>query len=180
MSARILKWSQIESPKESLKSVKEIFFLSSNRKDFLNDAEKQRFFEKWTQYYFDFCADSILVAIDKTDGQVLGYLTGCEDSHKAAPLLLSAIPSYEAFSDQFDQYSCHLHMNLHPNARGRGIGSQLIQEYKAIAKSKGASGLHIVTAPNAQNVSFYKKNGLTAEIERDWKGYKLLFLGERF
>ena len=53
--------------------IKNIFFLSSTRDNFKNQNEKDNFFNKWTQYYFEYCQDSSFVYIK--DNKILAYIT---------------------------------------------------------------------------------------------------------
>ncbi|MCB0420313.1 MAG: GNAT family N-acetyltransferase [Bdellovibrionales bacterium] len=176
-SISLVSWSTLTEATSRTAEIREIFFLSSLRKDFITEEEKENFFNRWTQYYFDFCPDSLFLALDTITQKTLGYLTGCEDSQLALPLLSSQIPSYPLFSDQFQQYPAHLHINLHPESRGRGIGSHLISQYIQKIKQMDLTGVHIITSPKAQNVSFYQKNGFETTLTRDWKGYPLYFMG---
>lgn len=156
---------------------REIFFLSSSRKNFASPEEKEAFFKKWTDYYLCFAAHLIMVAKDN-DGRLLGYLTGCADSRSALSYFAKVNPSYSLFADQFQAFPAHFHINCHPDARGKGVGSQLVNHF--IENLNGIHGAHIVTSPDAENRHFYRKNGFTHELIREWKGIPLLFMGRKW
>ena len=153
-------------------AIKEIFFLCSSRKKFESNFEKEVFFNRWTTYYVEFCPDEILVAVDEK-GIVAGYLMGCSDSLKAEKKISEQLPAYSVFSDLFEEYPSHFHINCHPNFQGQGIGTKLLQHY-CLAQNKG---VHLVTSTDAKNIEFYRRNGFTYSSTRKWKGINLLFLG---
>lgn len=156
-------------------AIRDIFFLSASRTEWPNADAKDAFFETWTSYYFANCADLIFLA---TDGdRVLAYLTGCRDSAAAQSEIEKTIKSFAVFADLFKKFPAHLHINAHPDARGRGIGSKLISHFCDILKKQGVVGVHLVTSPDSRNRSFYQNNNFAFEVEREFKGYKLLFMG---
>jgi len=102
---------------------------------------------------------------------------GCADSLKAESSLKSGLPSYSLFADFFAQYPGHLHINLHPDYRGQGMGAQLISAFVRELSKRKIRGVHLVTAPEARNVSFYRQNGFDFEATRTWHDHPLLFIG---
>lgn len=144
----------------------DVFFRSSARQSFPSAEERTRFLATWTGWYLEHAAEDVLLWIE--DGRTLGYLTGCRDS-AAAEALFTTIPRYTLFADQFASFPAHLHVNVHPDHRGRGIGAALVD---AFAETCG-TGVHIVTAPDARNVAFYRRLGFEWAVERR----ELLFLG---
>lgn len=158
--------------------LKEIFFLSADPRNVTTDAAKnEAFFNKWTSYYFEQRPDWILLAWE--ENRLLAYLMCEPDSARALEYFAKVNPSYSVFKDLFVPFPAHLHMNAHPEARGRGIGGQLIETTAERLRQKSVPGLHLITSPSQRNTQFYRKNGFTHEVLRDWKGYPLLFMGKK-
>lgn len=176
---KIINWLA-GTPSQQLKwkeEIKEIFFLSSSRKEFYSPKEKEAFWHRWTDFYFE-STDQVWMALVDNDC-VCGYLMGCLDSFSANSHIQKEIPSFSVFEDQFSQYPAHLHINLYPSTRGKGIGTLLTEHFIAICQSARLKGVHIVTSPSQRNVSFYEKNQFSDRIVRQYKGFELLFMGRR-
>jgi GNAT superfamily N-acetyltransferase len=156
-------------------AIREIFFLSASRTHWPDDEAKETFFDTWTSFYFTHAEDLIFLAVD--DGRALAYLTGCRDSAGAQAEIEKKIKSFAVFADLFARFPAHLHINAHPDARGRGIGSRLIEHFCSVLKKQKIGGVHLVTSPDSRNRGFYRKNGFDFEVEREFKGHKLLFMG---
>jgi GNAT superfamily N-acetyltransferase len=167
MPARVLPYLDSPDPVAARAAVVEIFFESSVRRNFDDEAAKARFLATWTGWYLTEGAADVWIALDG-DGTVAGYLTGCRDS-AGTSALTETIPRYRSFADLFDRFPAHLHVNVRAGRRGQGIGTALIERF---AEACG-TGLHVVTAPSASNVGFYLRNGFLAAVEREG----LLFLG---
>jgi GNAT superfamily N-acetyltransferase len=77
----------------------------------------------------------------------------------------------------------HLHVNLAPAFRNRGLGARLIEAFAARAAAAGAQGVHVVTARSARNVRFYLRCGFAELGASPWNGREAVFLaralGER-
>jgi GNAT superfamily N-acetyltransferase len=162
------------------------------------DAES--FAAVWTGYYTDREPESTFVA--ELDGRVVGYLTGCVDSHRA-PSPMSAIvrqvvarqlffrPGTAGFfwrslrdiaarpdlpSGELDdpRWPSHLHINLLPAARGRGAGAQLMAAWLDKLRALGSPGCHLATlAENTNGIAFFRRSGF------DRHGAPLLLPGMR-
>jgi GNAT superfamily N-acetyltransferase len=74
--------------------------------------DRESFADLITRYYTDQEPESIFVA--EGDGNVLGYLTGCVDSARVRP-----------------RWPAHLHIDLLPEGRGRGLGRRLMEGWLA-------------------------------------------------
>lgn len=158
--------------------LREIFFLSADPKNVSEDnAKNDAFFAKWTGYYFSYQPEWILLAWEGE--QLLGYMMVATDSRKALAYYDSRNPSYRLFADLFDEYPAHLHMNLHPAARGKGLGSFLVESGCARLQKAGLKGIHLITSPDQRNAQFYRKNDFKYEVRREWKGFPLLFMGRK-
>lgn len=158
----------------TLQSIRSIFFESSARKNFAREEDKDSFFNLWTSYYLKNEIESVYTASD-SDGDIVGYLMGCQDSRAASAHYAPLLKSYALFADLFAEFPAHLHMNLTESSRGRGLGQRLIDAF--LADLKPCAGVHIVTSADARNVHFYRRQGFTHEIRRVLDGREYLFMG---
>lgn len=156
-----------------LQQVKDIFFLSSSIKEFSTPEKKEAFFKKWCGDYITFFPQ--LFFIMKEEEKVLGYLSGCLNSLEAS--LVLEIPGYDLFADQFEMFPAHLHINFHPDCRGRGLGSVLVDHFCQQLKLTCARGVHLITSKTSPNVSFYRRLRFNVEIEREFNHSELFFMG---
>jgi GNAT superfamily N-acetyltransferase len=160
------------------REVEEIFFLSAARQNFATAQDRQDFLARWTGYYLECEPEGVFLAIAARD-RVAGYLTGCADS-RGASRLYRDIPHYSLFEDCFEAYPAHFHVNCHPNFRNRGIGTRLVEAYLTHCARAGLPGVHVVTAPGARNVTFYRRCGLDVAVARSWQNQQLLLLARKF
>jgi GNAT superfamily N-acetyltransferase len=59
-----------------------------------------------------------------------------------------------------ERWPSHLHIDLLPEARGRGLGSQLVERYLDYLRGVGSAGCHLETIfENRNAVAFFKANG---------------------
>jgi ribosomal protein S18 acetylase RimI-like enzyme len=144
------------------------------------------FADIWTAYYTDHEPESVFVAEGKTG--VAGYLVGCVASSRApspaAALtrqvirrLLFIRPGTAGFlwrsvwdsvrhrdvpTGELDdpRWPSHLHMNLLPEARGRGVGAQLMHAWLARLRAVGSPGCHLATlVENGTALAFFERMG---------------------
>lgn len=163
-------------PLQHLKSIRSIFFESSSRTEFADESEKERFFQRWTEYYLSEYPDWVYLAFDDAN-RVLGYLMGCPESLRAVDHYRRSLKSYLLFADLFESFPAHLHINLASQARGQGIGGRLIETF--VSDLRPIPGVHIVTFPQARNRGFYLKSGFQFLLEREQDGRKFLFMGRQ-
>lgn len=175
----ILRWIDFdpEAQAQALKSIREIFFESSERKSFNSDSDRESFWNKWVQYYFDEFPEEIFLATHSLE--IVGYLTGCRFSNEAQLQISENIPYFSLFSNYFDHYPAHLHVNVKAQFRGHGIGEFLISSYCQYLSENSVVGVHLLTSPGARNVNFYRRCGFDFEAELPWKSTKLLFMGKK-
>jgi ribosomal protein S18 acetylase RimI-like enzyme len=132
--------------------------------------DREVFGDLLTRYYTDYEPESSWVG--ECEGEVVGYLTGCLDTRRfirvmafgVAPcLLIKAIrrevlkyPQSKEFirsnvrlwfrgpkkSVNLDDYPSHLHINLKPGFRSKGLGGELIKRFLDQAKAAGSRGVH--------------------------------------
>lgn len=151
--------------------VNRIFFESSARKTFDNEAQRDNFRYKYLDYYKETNSELFLISLRGED--VLGYICGSRNSKKELKLY-ELLPHYSLFEDLFEQFPAHLHINLCDSSRGLGIGSKLIEEFEALV----STGIHLLTSPKARNRSFYLKNNYLNEYSRSFNNHELLFMGK--
>ena len=163
----------VGSIEEILKKVEEIFFLSSSLKSFSSIERRQAFYKRWCGDYQNLYPYEFFIVME--GDIVLGYLSGCSDSTKALSDI--SVPGFNIFQDLFAEFPAHLHINFHPDARGKGLGSILINHYLNYLKINKVMGAHLVTSPDAQNVKFYLRLGFNKTETRDFNGAPLYFMG---
>ena len=156
-----------------LTKIEEIFFLSSSLKSFSSIERREAFYKRWCGDYQTLYPEEFFIAVE--EGNVLGYLSGCSDSTRAMNEV--NVPGYAVFHDLFLAFPAHLHINFHPEARGRGLGSLLMNHYMNHLKLSNVMGVHLVTSPDAHNVSFYRRLGFDKTETREFNGMPLHFMG---
>lgn len=155
--------------------VQEIFYESSSKKTFSSINERADFQYKYLDLYKIKYPGIFFVYKEKD--RVLGYICGAIDCNK--DLELNELnPHFEKFKNCFNDYPAELHINCHVDSRGMGIGSQLIAYFENKLKEINICGVHLITAPEAKNVNFYRKNQYSFETNRDINGANLLLLGK--
>ncbi len=178
---RLLRLTESADPAGALAALEAIFFASTTRTSFASTDERAAFLATWTGWYVAEAPANVWFALDgdvggnvDDDGTIVGYLTGCKDSAGAAGLART-IPGYHVFADRFAAYPAHLHVNVRPGWRDRGVGRSLVDRFADDCRADGLSGVHLVTGSTARNAAFYRRAGFTDSLERG----PLLFLGRR-
>ena len=172
---KIVKLNSILDPvlkEKILEQVKFIFYSSSSILEFSSPERKIAFFQRWCGEYISHYSDEFYIMYE--DQKVLGYLSGCLDSKNGN----FSYPGYRVFEDLFEQYPAHLHINFHLDARGRGLGSLLVEAFCADLKNAGIRGVHLVTSTDAKNISFYKRLDFNYQVSRILNQMNLLFMGK--
>ncbi len=164
----IRRWADIPGKERLTPEIDAIFFESSNTKTFAEEAERAAFRERWLGKYLANDPQFAYVAL-ASDGTLAGYLVGS---------LLEPV-GFDAFADAAWEYPAHLHVNLAPQFRNRGIGGMLIGVFATDALLAGAVGMHVVTSADSRNVAFYTRNGFAEIARTDIGGRELLFLGRK-
>jgi GNAT superfamily N-acetyltransferase len=153
-----------------------IFFEASGRSAFASPEERTAFRERWLGRYLAGGSDVVLI-VQSPEGAVAGYLVGALEDPAGQDRFADIGYFRAAFRDLCRRYPAHLHINLAPAFRSRGIGACLIAAFAARAAAAGAPGFHVVTARDARNVRFYRSCGLGALATTSWNGRELVFLG---
>jgi GNAT superfamily N-acetyltransferase len=154
-----------------------IFFEASGRTGFASAHERDVFHERWLGRYLNGGTDVVLVAQDAA-GTIAGYLVGALHDPAEQDRFADIAYFRGAFRELCRRYPAHLHINLAPRFRNRGIGARLIAAFAAEAAAAGAPGLHVVTAKDARNVRFYARCGLAEVGATAWNGRDVVFLAK--
>jgi GNAT superfamily N-acetyltransferase len=152
-----------------------IFFEASTR-SFPPGPERDAFRERWLGRYLKGGSDALFLAM-QGDPTVAGYLVGAVEN--PAPQDRFADIGYfrTDFADLCRQFPAHLHINLAPAFRSRGIGARLIEAFADYAASQGAAGMHIVTGAGMRNIRFYERCGFVRQGAATFNGREVVFLG---
>jgi GNAT superfamily N-acetyltransferase len=158
-----------------LRQVEAIFFEASGR-SFAPGPERDAFRDRWLGRYLDSGSDEVFLALAKGD-TVAGYLVGSLRDPAGQARFDDIAYFRGAFRDLCRQCPAHLHINLAPQFRNRGVGTRLIEAFAAEAKAAGAPGMHAVTGEGMRNVRFYQRCGFTELGGTTWNGRRIVFLG---
>lgn len=150
-----------------------IFFEASGR-TFAPGPERSAFRERWLGRFLQGGTDVVLLAVDGRE-TVAGYLVGALEDPAQQPRFADITYFASDFRDLCRRYPAHLHINLAPAFRNRGVGAQLIEAFAA--RASGAPGMHVVTGRQARNVSFYARCGFSQVGATVWNGSDIVFLG---
>jgi GNAT superfamily N-acetyltransferase len=164
-------------PPEVAAQVDAIFFEASGRRGFASPEERAAFRERWLGRYLRGGSDVVLVAEDRA-GTVAGYLVGAVDDPAEQDRFVDIGYFRTEFRALCRRYPAHLHINLAPAFRSRGVGARLIAAFAARAAAAGAPGMHVVTAKDARNVRFYARCGLAELGTALWNGRHVVLLGK--
>lgn len=172
----IIKLNEISKDQfdDVLLQIRDIFFLSTSIKEFSSPERKEAFFKRWCGDFIALYPQNFYLMME--DKKLLGYLSGCLDSLSAKSVL--EVPGYLVFEDLFSEFPAHLHINFHPDCRGRGLGSLLVNEFCKDLSQEKVKGVHLVTSPDSKNVSFYSRLGFTRQETRLFNSAPLLFMGK--
>lgn len=169
----ICRYLDVDLTPERVAEIDRIFFESSNTKTFPSNAASAAFRERWLERYLMHDPAFAYLARDG-EGRTIGYLVGAVDDPATASRFAD-IPYFAALSAHTKLFPAHLHVNISPEFRNRGIGGRLIDCFVADAKAAGAAGVHVVTSAGAANVSFYNRKGFE-EVARAGTENDLVFL----
>jgi ribosomal protein S18 acetylase RimI-like enzyme len=149
-------------------------------------GDRESFADVITKYYTDREPESLLVG--ENDGTVVGYLSGCVESSAAAGsagreigrlvrrgvFLRPGLASFfwrsvldlardravreDVLCDP--RFPAHLHVDLLPEGRGKGLGQRLVEAWLARLRERGVPGVHLGTfAENANALGFFARCG---------------------
>lgn len=155
--------------------VNQIFFQNSSVNKFEDLKSKDAFFYKYLGHYQQNYPDLLITIME--DSTVLGYICGSSDSQNDK-ILYELVNYYNLFSDYFNDYPAHLHINISQKFTGKGLGGLLLSRFERKLTQLNCKGVHLVTGVDSRNISFYRKNGYGFAVERKFKSTPLLFLSK--
>lgn len=173
----IASWNDLGQMPADTAAVEAIFFETSNTRSFASDDERQAFRERWLGRYLEHDPDLVFLALDR-DQRVLGYVIGSTDDPAEAERFAD-IAFFKTWRDLTASYPAQLHINLTDGARGRGIGSLLINHFCEVVAKRSVPGVHAVTGAGLRNVGFYNRNGFIERGRIPGPRGDLCFLGRK-
>ena len=156
-----------------LAQVEAIFFEASGR-TLTPGPEREAFRERWLGRYLLGGSDVVLLALEGSD-RVAGYLVGALENPAEQPRFADIRYLHTDFAELCRRFPAHLHINLAPAFRSRGIGGRLIEAF-AVRAAAGAPGMHVVTGEGMRNVGFYLRRGFLPCARARWNGRMVVFL----
>jgi GNAT superfamily N-acetyltransferase len=162
-------------PRAWCDQVETIFFQASGR-SFAPGPERDAFRQRWLGRYLEHAGDIVLLAL--VAETVAGYLVGSLDNPAEQDRFLDLDYYRTHFAVPCRRFPAHLHINLAPAFRSRGIGAALIETFATQAAAAGAAGVHVVTGKGMRNVGFYERCGFVAIDSAPWNGREVIFLGK--
>jgi GNAT superfamily N-acetyltransferase len=157
VAAAIHKADELVDFAGHLGEIGNIFFTSSAKQDFSSSQEKQFFRERWLGRYIANHRGSFFVALDES-GRVIGYLAGCLENPTEL-VHFSDIEYFQTIGDICRDYPAHLHINVAPQWRNRGLGAALVERFVLWVRLHSVAGIHLVTASTSRSIPFYRHSG---------------------
>lgn len=162
----VRRWRDVRHADDLIRQLDAIFFEASNTKSFPSEEARAAFRERWFGRYLKDYPKWAYIA--EAPGSIIaGYLVGALDEQTG----------FEDFASAAQAFPAHLHVNLAPEFRSRGIGAELIEAFVADAARAGVKGVHVVTSADARNVRFYERVGFKPRAKTTVNGRELVFLG---
>lgn len=152
-----------------------IFFEASATRSFDSEKTRQEFRWRWLGRFLDDHPRYAFVAHDASQ-RLAGYIVG-SPIDPARPLD-PELPFYARFAEQTCTFPAHLHINLAPRYRSKGIGARLIEAFGHNAARNGARGMHLVTSRGERNIVFYTRCGFVEVAATSWNGRELVLLAK--
>ncbi len=152
----IHRYTELKRGPGLMAGIDNVFFGASNTQTFASNAARDAFRERWLGRYLTHDSAWAYVALSG-EATVAGYLVASLDDPARTPRFAD-VPYFIHFAGLTKAYPAHLHVNLDPAFRNRGIGGELIERFIADAQNAGAPGVHVVTSRGARNVAFYNRN----------------------
>jgi GNAT superfamily N-acetyltransferase len=162
-------------PAAWLREVETILFEASGR-SFAPGPARDEFRQRWLGRYLDAPGDPLFVALAGTS--VAGYLIGSLEDPATQPRFADLDYYRTHFAAHCRRFPAHLHINLAPLYRNRGLGKALIAAFAAGAAAAGVAGVHVVTGKDMRNVRFYLRCGFEPVASAPWNGREVVLLGK--
>lgn len=160
-----------------LDGIDTIFFETAAR-TYPEGPEREAFRERWLGRFLSEPDDPLLIALSAS-GEVAGYLVGTLENAAVSPRFHDMPYFRERFVRACRDYPAHLHINLAPQFRSRGLGARLLDGFADIVRQAGLPGFHVTTGQGMRNVGFYLANGFREIDAWEREAGTMLFLGRR-
>lgn len=172
---RLRRWTDRGLDRDRvLRDVRTIFYEASGTQSFASEAERHVFEERWLGRYLSHDA-GLFHLLEMEGGRIAGYLAGSLDDPALAPRFRD-IGYFEELAPLTARFPAHLHINLAPDVRSKGLGRRLISAFLEDCRTAGIAGCHVVTGRGVRNVRFYGANGFSEQGSVMWNGRELIFL----
>lgn len=175
---RIEAMSGADAARRGLVPQIDAIFFGAAARQYPPGPERDAFRERWLGRFLDKDEDPLLLALTPA-GEVAGYLVGTLENAAQTPRFQDMPHFREVFAAACQDYPAHLHINLAPQFRGRGIGSGLVGQFAQIVRTAGLPGLHVTTGQGMRNVGFYLANDFCQIAAWPRETGVMLFLGRR-
>jgi GNAT superfamily N-acetyltransferase len=173
----IYKADELADFADHLGEIDDIFFASSAKQSFSSSEEKASFRERWLGRYIAHHRASLFVGLDGSH-RVIGYLAGCLEEPTALAHF-SDISYFQIIGDICRDYPAHLHINVAPQWRNRGLGAALIERFARWAKQHSIEGIHLVTGSAARSIAFYRRSGFRELRTFHWNSSVSVCMGRK-
>jgi GNAT superfamily N-acetyltransferase len=160
-----------------LTAVESIFFEASGR-TFVPGPVRDAFRERWLGRYLLGDTDVVVLALAGAE-TVAGYLVGALENPALQDRFADITCFRTDFADLVARFPAHLHINLAPEFRSRGIGQLLIETFARHAAAAGVPGVHVITGQGRRNIGFYERCGFALEGTTTWNGHGIVLLGRK-
>jgi GNAT superfamily N-acetyltransferase len=175
-AVRIVRLDEAGGAERWRGEIETIFFANAGTKDFASEEEREAYRELWLGRYLRHCPAGCFVALTG-NATVAGYLAGALISNRDP---LPGPDYYGLFPPELiAAHPAHIHVNIREDVRGQRIGARLIAAFRALCLEEHALGLHAVTAANSRAANFFMQCGMAQQAEANWRGRRIVFLGER-
>ncbi len=174
---RIERMSGREAEARGLIPGIETIFFATAARPYPEGPERDAFLEKWLGRFLTAKDDVLLVARDGR--HVVGYLVGTFENAALSPRFQDMPHFRDHFSSQCAHFPAHLHINLHTDYRGAGIGARMLDVFAGLVLEAGLPGMHVTTGQGMRNVGFYLRCGFIEAGRLERAGGTMLFLGRR-
>lgn len=174
----VVRWRTMPSPAAVVPALEEIMLEASGR-TFKPDPERDAFVERWLGRFLAHDPDKVFLLLARSPGEapvLAGYLVGATDNPARAKRFAD-LSYFRDFANQCDRFPAHLHINLAPTYRGGGLGRRLIEAFADHARGLGSPGVHVVTAADARNITFYSRCGFVPVGRSLWNRRSIVMLG---
>src|SRR5262249_47722677 len=91
----------------------------------------------------------------------------------------SDVEYFRTNSDICRDYPAHLHVNVAPQWRNRGLGAALIERFADWARLHSVGGIHLVTSSTSRNIPFYKRAGFSELRTFHWNSGTSVCMGRK-